>query len=91
MSENSNEKNLSESSRREHIISGTFDRITLAKAFKQKHFQVGDVLISRKHERFTVTKIYDVKRHMAGKAWDDGIAFEIVGSKKGRVFTIYVR
>lgn len=86
----SDEKNLAESSRREIPISGKFDQPTIAKAHKQKHFQVGDVLISRKNERFTVTKIYTIKRYLAGKSWGNVPAIDIVGSKKGKVFTIYL-
>jgi hypothetical protein len=52
---------------------------------------VGDTLVSRKGERFQVSKIYPVKRYLAGKAWDDGDAIDLVGMKKGRVFTVYVR
>lgn len=79
------------SENREIKVAGTFDRITLANLHRKNPLKVGDVLISRKNERFTVNKIYPVKRAIAGKSWDDGVAFDIVGSKKGKVFTVYVR
>lgn len=72
-------------------VKGTFDRIALANLHKKSPLQPGDILISRKNEKFTVTKVYPVKRYLAGKSWDDGEAFDITGSKKGKVFTIYVR
>jgi hypothetical protein len=76
---------------REIHVKGTFDRITLANMHRRSPFRVGDTLVSRKGERFQVSKIYPVKRYLAGKAWDDGDAIDLVGMKKGRVFTVYVR
>jgi hypothetical protein len=88
----SDDTTLSESSSgREIVITGRFDRPTIAHAYHQKHFQVGDVLISRKKERFTVAKIYKNRRYLAGKTIENGTAIDLVGSKKGKVFTIYVR
>lgn len=82
---------MTESEGREIAVKGTFDRITLANLHRKSPFKVDDVLVSRKGERFRVAKIAPVKRYLAGKAWDDGVAIDIVGLKKGRVFTVYVR
>jgi hypothetical protein len=82
---------IGESAPREIKVSGVFDRITLANMHRRNPFQVGDILISRKNERFQVSKIAPVKRYLAGRAWDDGVAVDLVGMKKGRVFTVYVR
>lgn len=82
---------MTESAPREITVPGTFDKITLGNLHRKSPFKVGDVLISRKGERFQVSKVYPVKRYLAGKSWDDGDAIDIVGMKKGRVFTVYVR
>lgn len=76
---------------REIAVKGTFDRITIGNLHRRSPLKVGDVLVSRKGERFRVSKIAPVKRSLAGKSWDDGVAIDIVGLKKGRVFTVYVR
>lgn len=82
---------MGEGQAREIAVKGTFDRITLANLHRKSPFQIDDVLISRKGERFRVTKIFPVRRSLGGKTWDDGIGIDIVGLKKGRVFTVYVR
>lgn len=82
---------INEQGSREITVNGTFDKITLANLHRKNPLQVDDTLVSRKGERFRVSKISPVKRSLNGKQWDDGVAIDIVGLKKGRVFTIYVR
>lgn len=77
---------------REIKVTGPFDKETLSILFKKLTLEVGDVLVSRKDERFTVTKIFPVERFLPdGSRFRDGMAFDMTGSKKGKVFTVYVR
>lgn len=77
---------------KEITVPGSFDRVTLAEMYRKTNLQVGDVLVSRKDERFTVTKIFPVERFLPdGSRFRDGMAFDVTGSNKGKVFTVYVR
>ena len=81
-------------------ITGKFDRQTLAEMHKKNPFKVGDILVSRKGERFEVVKIFSEPKHidwtsptaialLNGNLVSEG--FDIVGLEKGKVFTIYMR
>jgi hypothetical protein len=58
----------------------TFHKITRSD-IKELHLKtglkVGDILINRKNERFTVIKI-------------ESVYIDLVGSQKGRIFTVYL-
>jgi hypothetical protein len=58
----------------------TFHKITRSDV-KELHLKtglkVGDILINRKNERFTVIKI-------------ESVYIDLVGSQKGRIFTVYL-
>lgn len=72
-------------------IKGPFDKINLARIHRLKPFKVGDTLLSRKGEKFTVTKIEPRKVFKNGTWFPEGESIDIVGSNKGKVFTIIVR
>lgn len=77
---------------KEITVPGSFDRVTLAELYRKTNLQVGDVLISRKDERFTISKIFEVEQILPdGSRFRGGMAFDMVGSKKGKVFTVHVR
>ena len=67
-------------------IDGVFDKENLARIHKLQPFKVDDILISRKGEKFTVVKIQALSNSYA-----HSLAIDIVGSNKGKVFTIYVK
>jgi hypothetical protein len=85
------QEHLNESAPRTIEVSGKFDQPTIAALHRKTPLHVGDTLVSRKGERFTVTKIYTQRRTLDGKSILELPALDIVGSKKGKVFTIYLR
>lgn len=72
-------------------VSGLFNKAALSKIHKENPLSIGDVLVSRKNERFTVTRIFQVELILPdGSRFQNGEALDIVGSNKGKVFTVYV-
>jgi hypothetical protein len=71
-------------------IQGKFTKEAIAAAHKRQRFAVGDVLKSRKDEYFTVSKIYTERRTLDGKSFIPVPAIDLVGHKKGKVFTVYL-
>jgi len=82
---------VSENNSSERKVNGIFNKENIAKMHKSQPFEFGDILVSRKNEKFTVTKVEPIKRIFpGGKTFNQGVAIDIVGGSRGKVFTIYL-
>ena len=61
----------------------------VADMYRSGKLKVGDSLTNSKGETFTVTKIEQGQRFIGNATIPLGMMIDLVGSKKGKVFTVY--